>query len=661
MVKKKTKEEKSEIRISTRLAEGLPRRKSETSRIKATKGRLKRFRERIQLWKRIKWPVVGIGSFLVLFLIAFGIYSVTYAKTTYRNVYVGDINLGGKNKSEVESLLKPKTDEFLKSDIILKYQSAAADDTKEYKMTSADLGLSYDTEKTAADVYAVGRSGRVAISFYQQLKTLFIKYKVDAAYTINEDALNKKVSDIASEVDVPEKDFSLKYSSNGAEGAPVGGVFELTTERQEGKRINQEDMIRNVKIRISNIEIKEVVFKSEIFKPQITEENAQKGLANANKILAAGPLTLANGSQKFSFDLDTIAGLVSSRPKKKQMEIYIAADKNAKQVVGIAGQIDKPAGNAVLAAQDGKVVVSAESQYGAELDQAQAKIDIENALMARIAEDSAVNATEVSLKVKKTAPEIDSAKLASYGLTELVASGTTNFVKSPSNRVHNINVGASAINGALIKPGEEFSTLGRLGKIDASTGYLPELVIKNNKTLPDYGGGLCQVSTTLFRAALNAGMKITARQNHSYRVSYYEPPIGMDATIFDPAPDFKFINNYSSHIFIQSRIAGTKITFEFYGTKDSRLIEIGQASGFDYVEPPAPIESVDPALPPGTRNLISHSHQGASAKFHYKISKDGQVLQETDFLSKYVALPEMWQVGPLAAPAPVPETPAPAV
>ena len=627
MAKKKTKEQKSEVKIGKRQ-------------------NAKELIAKLELWKKIKWPVIGIGLFLVLLLISFGVYSVIYAKTTYRNVCVGEINLGGKSKSEIEPIIKPSADKFLKSDISLKYQPEIGA-AKEYKISAADIGLSYDLDKTSGDVYAVGRNRNVAISFYQQLKTLFAKYQVSASYNINEDALDKKISDIALEVDVPEKDFGLKYDGNG--------VFELSSDKQEGKRINQQELINSVEVQISNIKQEQILFSRQNFVPQISDENAKIGLGKANKILAAGPLALTNDGQKFTLDVDTIAGMIGSRSKKNEMEIYIIADKNSKQVDGIAGQIDKAAGNAVLAAQNGQVVVSSDSQYGAQLDRDQAEIEIENALMARIAEDSTVNPTSVALKVNQIAPAIDSAKLASYGLTELVASGTTDFVKSPANRVHNITVGAAAINGALVAPGAEFSTLTRLGKIDASTGYLPELVIKNNKTVPDYGGGLCQVSTTLFRTALNAGMKITERQNHSYRVSYYEPPIGMDATIFDPAPDFKFINNYSSYIFVQSKIVGTKITFEFYGTKDTRVVTIGQAAGYDYVDPPTPVETVDPTLPVGTRNLISHAHQGASAKFHYKVTKDGQSLQETDFLSKYVALPEMWQVGP-----PAPATPPPA-
>jgi vancomycin resistance protein YoaR len=306
---------------------------------------------------------------------------------------------------------------------------------------------------------------------------------------------------------------------------------------------------------------------------------------------------------------------------------------------------------------DGKVSVFQTSQEGKKLDRDQTRIDIENALLSRVAEQKAdIDTKTVVLKVTVSTPEINSADIPKYGLTELVASGTTNFTKSPANRIHNITVGAGALNGALIKPGEEFSTLSKLGKIDASTGYLPELVIKEDKTTPEYGGGLCQVSTTLFRAALNAGMEITARQNHKYRVSYYEPPVGMDATIYDPAPDFRFKNNYASYILIQSKIVGKNITFEFYGTKDSRVVEIGTPSVYNYVDPGPPVEIISDTLQSGERKQLEKAHQGASAKFHYKVLRDGGILQERDFVSKYVPWPEKWLVGP---PAPSPAEPPP--
>jgi len=596
---------------------------------------------RILLWKRIKWPAIVAIAIIVTFFLLFASYSIIYAKTSYRNIYIGDTSLGGKKKDEIAAILKEKSNEFLKSDIILKYQPSEGE-SKTYTLKSSDAGIVYGLDKTTDEVYAVGRSGKVLRSFYQQLKTMFVPYKVDAAYMVNDEALTKKIADIASEVDLPEKDFSLKYSGNG--------VFELSTEKQEGKRIDQQKLIDNVKFLISNVKNSEIVFKSERFVPQITEENAQKTLSDANRILAAGELNLTFAEKNFTLDTDTIAGLLGSRPKKSGLEIYLLGERVSKQVDAIASVIDRPAGDAVLSIVNGAVVVSGESQDGRQLDRAQTKIDIENAILARISpESSAVGPKQISLKVTIAKPEIDSAKIQTYGLKELVGSGTTSFAKSPSNRIHNINVGVKTISGALVKPGETFSTLKRLGKVDASTGYLPELVIKENKTVPEYGGGLCQVSTTLFRAALNTGVKITKRQNHKYRVSYYEPPVGMDATIYDPAPDFQFINNFGSYIFIQGRVSGTKITFEFYGTKDGRSIEIGTPEMFDQVDPGPPIAIPDASLAPGERKLLEKAHQGASAKFHYKIARAGQVLQEIDFLSKYVPWPEKWLVG-LAAP-----------
>ena len=125
----------------------------------------------------------------------------------------------------------------------------------------------------------------------------------------------------------------------------------------------------------------------------------------------------------------------------------------------------------------------------------------------------------------------------------------------------------------MIKPGAEFSFITTLGPVDETTGYLPELVIKPNATVPEYGGGMCQVSTTAFRAALNAGLKITERTNHAYPVSYYNPQ-GLDATVYIPKPDLRFINNTPGYILIQTKIVGTQLFFDFYGTNDGRSVTL---------------------------------------------------------------------------------------
>lgn len=614
--------------------------------------------------RRLKFWLFFALIVLAILAIAFGGYSITFAHRAYLNVKVGDIILGGKNRSQIEAVLNRESEQFLEQPVVLKYQPLSNEEKsklepgskpageKSYEIRAADVGLTIDIDKSVDKVMAVGRSGRILRSFGQQVLSIFWPQKVGISYSINEEALNKKIAGISTEIDQPEKDYTLKYGD---------GKFILLAERKAGFRVNQQKLIDNIKYQISNLKNKEINFRADLYKPQVTEQNANSSLADANKIIEGGDLNLVYDDKNYTLEVDTIAGMLATKPEGDDLKIYLAPDKIAKQVQAIATEINREPENAILGMSNGAVIISKVSKTGRSLDQGQTILDIDNALFARISRNlSNTNTKDVQLTVMLKNPEIDSAAIGGYGLKELVAVGETSFAKSPSNRVHNITVGANAINGVLIKPGEEFSTLKQLGKIDATTGYLPELVIKENRTVPEYGGGLCQVSTTLFRAALNVGMEITERQNHRYRVSYYEPPIGMDATIYDPAPDFKFKNNYSSHILVQSRISGTKLIFEFYGTKDGRQIEIGNPEVFDYYGPGNPIEIQTDTMPAGERKLLERGHQGASAKFHYKILRDGTILQETDFLSKFVAWPEKWLVGTAGTPAPDPAAVPPA-
>ncbi len=223
--------------------------------------------------------------------------------------------------------------------------------------------------------------------------------------------------------------------------------------------------------------------------------------------------------------------------------------------------------NARLGFSEGKVNAFSLSREGYEIDTKKSFEKIVQAFSKN------PHTKDVALEATVLEPEVSSAQIDKYGIKELIGTGESNFRGSPRNRVHNIKVGASKFNGILIKPGEEFSFITTLGPVDKSTGYLPELVIKKDKTIPEYGGGMCQVSTTMFRSALNSGLKITARTNHAYPVQYYAPH-GLDATVYIPRPDLKFLNDTPAHILIQSRIESTRLFFDFYGTSDERKVEI---------------------------------------------------------------------------------------
>jgi len=212
----------------------------------------------------------------------------------------------------------------------------------------------------------------------------------------------------------------------------------------------------------------------------------------------------------------------------------------------------------------------------------------------------------------------------------------------------------------LIKPGEEFSTVKALGAVDGSTGYLPELVIKENKTIPEFGGGLCQVSTTLFRTVMNAGLPITERLNHSYRVVYYERGVGpgLDATVYLPKPDFRFKNDTPGWILIQGEVKGTNITFEMYGTKDGREATIDGPHTLSTTAPPPTVYESNPALAPGEQKEVGHAHPGASTVATHTVKRGDEVINQQTFTSKYKAIAAIIQEGPKpdAAPAPA-ETP----
>ena len=194
----------------------------------------------------------------------------------------------------------------------------------------------------------------------------------------------------------------------------------------------------------------------------------------------------------------------------------------------------------------------------------------------------------VSLPLSTFAPKVKLGELNHLGILEPLAAGQSDFTGSSNSRINNIRVGAKQFQGLIIKAGEEFSFNQYLGSVDGAHGFLPELVIKPEGTVPEFGGGLCQVSTTAFRAAFFGGLPITARKNHSYAVKYYEwiaddrpRAVGLDATIYPGAQDMKFINDTPGAILIWTWVEGRRLHFDFYGTPDGREVTVDGPHPYD--------------------------------------------------------------------------------
>lgn len=184
------------------------------------------------------------------------------------------------------------------------------------------------------------------------------------------------------------------------------------------------------------------------------------------------------------------------------------------------------------------------------------------------------NKSTVTVSTKPYRPAIFSAEdFKKLTFPHQLTRGETNFAGSPRNRIHNIHAATTRFNGLVVMPGEVFSFNRYLGNVDAKNGYLPELVIKDNVTTPEYGGGICQVSTTVFRAAMQAGLDIVSRRNHSYPVAYYGAP-GYDATVYAPSTDFTFRNDTGHPILLSTKILGTRVIFDVWGTNDGRQVTV---------------------------------------------------------------------------------------
>ena len=305
-----------------------------------------------------------------------------------------------------------------------------------------------------------------------------------------------------------------------------------------------------------------------------------------------------------------------------------------------------PAKNALFEFTEGKVVSFKPDEKGLEIQSEKFKEDLEAALQKL--NKRIVNQT-VILTDKIILPEITLGHANQFGIEELVGEGVSNYSHSIPTRIHNVILAASKFHGVLIPKGAMFSFNNTVGDISSLTGYEPAYIIKNGRTVLGDGGGVCQVSTTLFRAAINTGLPIAERHAHAYRVSYYEngSQPGFDATIFSPSVDLKFQNNTPASILIQTAIdkESNILTFKFYGKRDDRQVNISPVTIWDESPPPAPLYQDDPTLPKGEVKQVDFPAWGAKTKFTYKVIKGNETSIDETFFSNFRPWQAVFLVG----------------
>ena len=223
--------------------------------------------------------------------------------------------------------------------------------------------------------------------------------------------------------------------------------------------------------------------------------------------------------------------------------------------------------------------------------------------------------------------------LTKQGINEIIAIGESNFTGSSRERRQNILAAVRKFNGQIIPKGKVFSFNETLESVEEKDGFVRELVIKGDKTEKELGGGVCQVSTTAFRAAFNGGLPIRARRNHSYAVPYYKP-YGLDAAIYLGALDMRFKNDTPGDILIQAYTEGDDVFFVFYGTDDDREIRLQGPFISEHKKAPDPKVFLTEDLPDGEMEEIAEAHDGFKTKWLRTVTKANQVNKQ-EFVSVY--------------------------
>ncbi len=571
-----------------------------------------------------------IASFSVVF-------DRIYQNKIYPNIFIGSLNIGGQTAEQAKKLINEEINKISRTGTVFSYKNNKTTIVPVIASADGDLAIqiiSFNPEQTVETALNYGRGRGFFMNLEKKLSLATAKKQLALEISINQSQIEKMFKDNFPDAFQPAENAKLIVKIQ------PGGNYEFEVSGEKlGKIIDCEQAIQQMLGNLSHLDNQEIKLSTITQYPKISAQDALNIGSKAEAVLSSAPIALVHGDNEWIIGKDSLAGLLALKQNDSEADkIGVGLDEIKTMDYlreKIAPKIDRKPIEAKFEINGGKVSEFQNGQDGQALDieAAFSKINSEIAHSGRI-----------ELIVAKQTVSSKAEDINTFGIKEIIGFGSSSFAGSPANRRHNIKIGAAAVNGSLIKPGEEFSLVKTLGEISSSTGYLPELVIKDNKTVPEFGGGLCQIGTTVFRATTESGLPVTMRRNHSYRVQYYEPA-GTDATIYDPLPDYRFINDTQNYILIQSEISGDNLSFSFWGTKDGRVIEKTNPVIYNIVKPPPAkiIETLD--LKPGVKKCSEKAHNGADSYFDYKvIYSDGQV-KEKRFSSHYIPWQEVCLLG----------------
>lgn len=616
-------------------------------------------KKRSRSWLRKKHDLQKFLLFAsVIPLILLG-YFVSYQNKTLPNTYFASQQISGRDREETAKIISAIIDDFEKRGLTLE----VGDQVESFKLS--DLGIEINKHKTLEKVFASKHSNYLGSTLLIWLRAPFLKTFIGPQYSVNYYQLGKITENSLAKYEKPVKNASIILEGNEAKiaDAQSGSVVDksallsslyqsidslsprkIKTLFIEESPLTSHDQAVRALDKVKNLEQRQIVLNFGFDRWRI----AGSDLFDFLKFYPYGYEDNYVLALNFGKSPIAVTELEYGNDTKPPLEVSLDRDKIDKYISQIGAGVDKPTIDATLRFENGKVVQFSPAQDGQKLDTALTK----QLILDKISIDDISFEKEITinLPVKVSRAAIASSEINSLGIRELVGRGVSYFAGSIANRIYNIGLGASLINGTLVKPGDNFSFDKLVGPVSAEQGFKQAYVIQKGRTVLDDGGGICQVSTTVFRAALNAGLPIVARTAHAYRVGYYEQrgfKPGFDATIWSPSVDFQFKNDTDHSVLVQAVVdrANAKLQVDIYGTSDGRKVEISDAVVSNISAPPAVKYQDEPTLPKGTVKQVDFEAWGATSVFSRKVYKGDQKIIDEVFKSYFKPWQAVYLVG----------------
>jgi vancomycin resistance protein YoaR len=537
--------------------------------------------------------------------------------------------IGGKSGDEIRQLLDQRYAGFLRAPLTITFEN------RTWTPTLEQLGVRLDLDQAAADALAAGHRGgpleRVAELWALWRGGLDVapRASVDAA------ALQAYLGSLARQIERPPRDAAL----NIAEGKA------LPTPAQPGRQALVDATAIDIMQAIAALEPADVVLRTRMLTPTITDEKMAAPLADARTLLN-GPLTLRHGEQRWVWEPEKIASFLAVQSANGRMTVSIDRERLARAVEKLAQVADSPSAEPRVAFNDTLQIVQ-EGQIGWRVRQPEAADAISATLR--------LPRREVDLPGEELTPQVTAKTLPDLGVVELIGEGKTSFAGSAPYRITNIKAGAARMNGVLIAPGQEFSFNTQLGDVDEKNGFVQGYAVIGNSTQLEWGGGVCQDSTTVFRAAFWAGLPITERHGHPFYISWYDEysfpdaaAPGMDATIYTGVLDLKFLNDTGHWLLMEATTDDDAqvMIVRIYGTRPNRTVEIKGPDIGNRVPPPEePVYMTDASLPSGTVKQTDTARAGMDIEVYRLITENGQQKTPELFFTRFKAWPDVFVRG----------------